>query len=585
MNRLLLSSILVGLILGAVPAVVLSQSRLDPGALPKSTSFYFAWHGTPSGDARKANSLLALWDDADLAAVREALIEGMLQSSPGSQKKPSAWTHEELAQYASLLDNELIVGHIGNPHPLKATGTAPSSLPSRWNGLFLVYDRMGKEATLASLLLRTRSSEKETPRVSSVSIAGISAIKVERKTDTTYWAEDGKYAFAAYEPAVFQQIANWTKHPPGEADVLAQTEAYKEAAGILKGGVVEFFFHFPSIRETNWDTSAGGFRLLPLLQSLRLEAVHVIAGHLALEGTRTRVQAAILGETSPGTLFDIWDDGTTTPLSWQFINSNTASYQESRINLLGIYGLIKHALQSTAVAGEKNPLDFIETAAATRLGMPLPAAFALFTGEVTAMQSSPTLDPHKRVYILGIQKKPETLKVLRAALAEQVALERTEGEITFLKISAGGMSSAAGTASWNYYHLAITNNLIVGSSRIDSVRETLAMQKGTTDNSNLVPQAWLAARAQYPPKVTGLNFMDFQKINWGAIKARWNLEEAHPVRADAGANKKSSGDPSADAFSKALKQLDPQIFPRHLHFSTGAAWKDAQGVHFDGWIE
>jgi hypothetical protein len=34
-----------------------------------------------------------------------------------------------------------------------------------------------------------------------------------------------------------------------------------------------------------------------------------------------------------------------------------------------------------------------------------------------------------------------------------------------------------------------------------------------------------------------------------------------------------------------LVRLDPKVFARHLHVSTSASWKDAKGIHFDGWIE
>jgi hypothetical protein len=103
-----------------------------------------------------------------------------------------------------------------------------------------------------------------------------------------------------------------------------------------------------------------GFRVRPLIQSLKLEVVHSIAGRLALEGARTRLQGAILGHASPGSLFDIWDEGSTSPSSWQFITANTVSYQEWRVNLLGIYAFIKRALQSTVEAGQPSPLDFVE---------------------------------------------------------------------------------------------------------------------------------------------------------------------------------------------------------------------------------
>jgi hypothetical protein len=582
MKRQTLSGVVCVFIFTVAPFAARGQSKLDPGMLPKSTAFYVAWHGTPSGDARKANSLLALWDDPAFAPVRNAMFESMLQGAAASQKTTPALTREELGEYATLLDNEFVVGYIENPNAMKATVSANGALPRPWNGMFLVYDREGKEGTIAKLLLRAQASEKNTAKISTTTIAGIPVIKVEGAKSTTYWAEDGKYAISASEPKVFEQIIGWTKHSANEAEALGKTEAYHEGLDLLQGGVLEFFVHFPSIQKTDWDTSAGGFRLRPLLQSLRLEAVHVIAGHLVLDGARTRMQGAILGEVKPGTLFDLWDEGTTTPASWQFINSNTVSYQESRVNFLGIYGLIRQALKATAGAGQQNPMNMMETAAATRLGMPVTTALGLFSGEMASLQTSPTLDPRKQVYILGIQNKPEVLKVLRGALAERVASERTEGGTTFVKISEGGMASSAGTAAWNYYHLGVTGDVIVASNHLESVRDTLAQRKGAAADNNQVSQTWQAARAQFPAKIGGINLFDFQKVDWAAAKERWTAEARKTA---AKANQKAAAETDSSPFNKALKDLDPQVFSRHLHLSASAGWKDAQGVHFDGWIE
>jgi hypothetical protein len=586
MNRRTLSGILCAFIFAVAPFAACGQSKLDPGMLPKSTAFYVAWHGTPSSEARKANSLLALWDDPGFAPVRNAMFESMLPGSASSQK--TTVTREELSEYASLLDNEFVLGYIENPNAMKATVSATDAQPHRWNGMFFVYDREGKETTIAKLLVRARASEKGAPQISTTTIAGIPVIKAAGATSTTYWAEEGKYAITASEPKVFEQIVGWTKHfasearTTNEAEALGKTGAYHEAVNLLQGGVLEFFAHFPSIEKTDWDTSAGGFRLRPLLQSLKLEAVHVIAGHLVLDGARMRMQGAILGEVKPGTLFDLWDEGTTTPATWQFINSNTVSYQESRVNFQGIYDLIKHALQATAGAGQKNPMDMMETAAATRLGMPVATALGLFSGEMASLQTSATLDPHKQLYIFGIRNKPEVLKVLRGALAERVASERTEGATTFVKISEGGMASNAGTAAWNYYHLGVTGDVIVASDRLESVRDALAQRKSAAAENSQVPQAWQAARAQFPAKIEGINIFDFQRIDWAAAKERWATEAR---KAAAKANQKSPAEKNPSPFGKALENLDPQIFSRHLHLSASAGWKDAQGVHFEGWIE
>jgi len=51
-----------------------AQAPLEPAQMSPRTAFYLIWRGTPGPDARKANSLLALWDDADFAPVRSAIV-------------------------------------------------------------------------------------------------------------------------------------------------------------------------------------------------------------------------------------------------------------------------------------------------------------------------------------------------------------------------------------------------------------------------------------------------------------------------------------------------------------------------------
>ena len=566
------------LLLGTAPQTILAQAKLDPGQLPSSTVFYVDWHGTPAGEARKANSLLALWDDADFAPVRAAMLEQMLSDSSNSNHTKTPISREDLAQYASLLDNEIVAGYLGNPNPAKKT--EPDSPAGKWNGIFLVYDRTGKEATLAKLLLKMRMNEKDPPKISSTTVAGIQAMKIERKNETSYWAEDGKYAFTASEPEVFAQIGGWARRTAPSGGGLGQTAAYREASEMLKGGILELFFRFPSIKDMDWDSNPGGFRLRPMLRALKLEAVHSIAGRLTLEGARTRMQGAILGDASPGTLFDIWDAGSDAPSSLQFVNANTVSYQTSRINLLGIYELIKRALRASAGAGQPSPADFLEEMAKTRVGMPVADALGLFNGEFATMQSDATLDPAKQVYIFGIRKKQETLKVLRSALGDYLAGEQAEGDTTFLKISKGGIHSDAGTAAWKYYHLAVAPDVIVFAGRRESLREALAARKNSSNAEAGLPPAWLNARAQFPKTLNGMSFLDLQKVNWKAAKERWSAQPRKSSTTSVTAQKKPQG-----AFSNALDQLPSELLQRHLHLTASGSWKDAQGVHVDGWIE
>jgi hypothetical protein len=77
-----------------------------------------------------------------------------------------------------------------------------------------------------------------------------------------------------------------------------------------------------------------------------------------------------------------------------------------------------------------------------------------------------------------------------------------------------------------------------------------------------------------------LSFFDFQRIDWTAAKERWIAESRK-----APTSKGTHPEAARDALANALKDLAPRVFPRHLHMTASASWKDARGVHFDGRIE
>ena len=89
--------------------------------------------------------------------------------------------------------------------------------------------------TLAKLLLQVRTNEKDPPKISTATIAGMSAIKIEGKSGTTYWADDGKYTFSAGEPTVLEQISAWAKQATPEAARLSQTSGVSRSQRLAEG--------------------------------------------------------------------------------------------------------------------------------------------------------------------------------------------------------------------------------------------------------------------------------------------------------------------------------------------------------------
>jgi hypothetical protein len=558
-----------------------AQAPLEPAQMSPRTLFYVIWHGFPGGEARKANSLLALWDDADFAPVRSAMAAGMLNSS-GEKSTQAQLTPEQMREFAGLLENSFTVGYVSEPKGRavsNAAAPADSKLPA-WNGMFFVYDRTGKELLLAKAMLHLRAAEKDAPVLSQVTIGGVQVLKSEGKSEVSYWAEHGKYAVGAGERAVMEDILGRLDGKVASGQTLAQSAAYQEAQGNLGGGLLEFFLRVPDMKELAADSKPGTFQTSPLLQAARIDAVHSIGGRMIFEGARTHVQAAILGDATAGTPFDIWSAGKATPASLALVPGNAVFYNSTQFNFSGIYDTVKRVARAAFPQMQQGNVDMFEAIAQQKLGMPAAEAIEVLTGEVATLQTSPSMDTAKQVYFFGIRKKPEALKLIRIIAGEQVGSERNEGDITFLKLSLGGKQ---GSAQWNSFQLAVTPDMIIAASRSETLREVLATRaKGSAGGGIAAVPQFQANRARYPENLNSLSYLDFQKIDWPELKNRW-VQEAKKSPVVKPVSTSTTAGPSTTADWLSL--VNPQVFARHLHSSSSVSWKDAKGIHWDQWIE
>jgi hypothetical protein len=563
-----------------VAAAVRAQAPLEPAQMPARTSAYLIWRGAPASNARSANSLLALWDDPDFASVRAALFENAT-ADRGAEPAKAAIARQEAVQYAALLENAFVIGYI--PRPVDKTAASANKTPElSWNGGFFVYDRTGKEVLLSKAVLGLRSQNKELPKITQITIGDVPVLKIERKTGTSYWVEHGKYAAGANEPAVLEEVLARLEGKATGASSLVQSAEYQEAQPQLGGGLVEFFARMSNLKDLARDTTASGFKVSPVLDAMRLDAVHSLCGRVTLDGPKARFQAAILGDTSPGTPFDLWNEGQHTPESLALTTPEAVSYSETEFNFQGLYDLLMRAFRASVPPGQQSSANMIDAIAQTRLGMSISDALGLLTGEFASLTTSPAIDPDKGLYVLVIRKKAETLKLIRSLFGDQVTSERNEGDVTYIKISMHGSQGATGVAQWDFYHLAVTPHFVLAASRNETLRELLATRSGESQSKTLEATAqFQTARAAYPDKVDGIYYFDFQKVDWPAMKARW-IESAKK------ASKNSTLDSQKNALSQVpslLGNVNPEVFPRHLHLMAGASWKDSKGIHFDQWVQ
>ena len=560
-----------------------AQAPLEPAQMPANTTFYFVWRGQPNAELRKTNSIAALWDDPGFAPVRSSVTDAILKNS-GEKPTENRLSRQQIEEYASLLENAFVFGYLSDPQKKRAEASDDSSAAKTtpWNGIFFVYDRTGKEAILSKAVLSLRSSEKEVPQVSQMTIAGVPVLKVQRKTGVTYWVEHGKYAVSANQPAVLEEILNRLAGKSSSATALTDSPAYKEAHSVLGSGQLEFFLRVPDLKNLAPDAAAGGFRMRPVLEALKLDSIHSVCGRVLMEGAKTRVQAVALGDTAPGSLFDIWDQGSAAPAALNFVPADAVSYSDTQINLAGLYDLVKRIAASILPPGQQGNINMVEMMAQAKLGQSLSSALALFTGEFASLQTSPSLDNNKQIYLVGVRDKPGTLKLIHTLFSDKINSERAEGETTFMKISTGGSSSAAGTAQWDFYHVAATPDYLVVGARLEAVREVLGKHSQSAVASLATAPGFQAARAQFPATINGLGYFDFRKVDWQALKARVIAEANKTPTAK---RSPSAGKSAATPTPSWMLDINPEVFAHHLHVASSASWKDAQGLHFDEWIE
>ncbi|HWZ99531.1 MAG TPA: hypothetical protein VN025_17370 [Candidatus Dormibacteraeota bacterium] len=618
-RTILLCVSLILILVAASPAPAQAPaSSIDPSRLPPHTVFYVLWRGAPAPAARSANSLYALWDDPDFAPARNALFDSFMKDARKSGDAKSQFSREEISEFTTLLENPMSLGFVSDPAKDKpksvsliAPGAAKAVPPKtddahKWNGFFFIYDRTGKEALLAKALLRFRAAEQFPPKLTPTMIAGVPAMKVEHKSETEYWVENGKYVVTSGEVSVIEQILSHMKSdslaskslitPEQAAEmekILARTKsgvppptslgavsAFKEASAVLGGGILEYFVNISDITKLAADMpTPAGFRAGTVLDAMKVNAIHSIAGRVVLDGDKTRFQTSILGSTSAGTIFDIWDAGQANPASIAYIPPNAISYREAQLNFPGIYALAMRVAKSFTAQGD-DKTDMIEAMARAKLGMSTADALDSLTGELGYVQTDSAFDLGKNTFFIGVHNRENALKLIRHIFLDNISADIDIDGDTLLTLSTGKKQGTPNPAAETNFHLAVTKDMILVASKKDSLRVPLAQRKSSTPPSQLAP--FFANRSGAPAAVNGLSFLDFQKFDWQSLK---NLPFGNTA-GDKSVAKSLSQNKITPAQQKSwLDEIDPKVFSRHLHLGYGYSWKDANGIHFDGWFD
>ena len=214
------------------------------------------------------------------------------------------------------------------------------------------------------------------------------------------------------------------------------------------------------------------------------------------------------------------------------------------------------------------------------LGMPVPDALQLFTGEVASQTSFAEDGAALRTYAISIQKPQDILRILRAAGGSFIVGEDVSGTTTYLDLVYPSTDPKTGQKRREFYYVAVTPTMLFAAPRKALIRQAaprVDIKPDAPAAAGILSSGELAhERSLLPEKLSGLSATDIVQIPWDKVIAHFKQE----VTAEA-AKDSTSPPPSLDW----LQAVKPEVLTRHVHFGISGWWKDSHGVYFDSYVQ
>lgn len=567
----------------ALPAFGQNPPPID--RLPQDTVFFFAWSGAAAIEkGRATNSLLRLWDDPDFAAARQVFLDRALRDS--KSKDPA----RDKAVMQTILEagaNPFVLGMIGAPDLKSFSSPRSPDGKRKPSGFFFIYDRTGKADQLQRLLALRAEEAKGAPVTSTHSFSGVTVTKQQHDGNADFGATVENYFVSTDSQEVIEKLITRLKGP-APADSIVALQAYQSAAAQrTPDAFFEFFARIPDLTRMDLPP-AQGMNFAAMMKGLHLERIHAIAASASLAGNGARMRGAVLGDTAPGSAFDLFAAG-----NGEFrtlaVAPAGASYSAAKLDLLALYRTLRNALRAGLNPEQISQFEMMEGMVGAQLGMDIGEALQVISGEVATIQldsdgngsgsseSLSLLDPLRNMYAMAIDRPDDALKLVRLALGNSLTSESVEAGSTILAFTSSYRDEKTGAQRKRFNYMGVTSNLIIIAPRKALLREAMARasaQQGPASSGLANDAAFLQMRSRLPHHLTALSYSDFARTPWHLI--------VNAVLKDA-ANQKE-GQKLTPQEEEALRNLS-KLLPRYLHSAFGGYWKDRNGIFMESYIE
>lgn len=478
----------------------------------------------------------------------------------------------QLPEVISLLDNKMILGFAA---PSKPAAHATGEEAKEQTGFLFVYDASGKKELLQKLEADAREKNKSSKKFSKYDFAG-TPVEVEEEADTkkTYTAYAGSYYISTNRKDLAEDLITRYAGSDAPAASLTRRAEYQDSRKYADANAcIEMFGVMPDLTKLVPEDPKNP-TASKIVRGLHLEKIHAFTLTIDLNGEATRTRGALLGDASPGTIFDLFGNSAADFATLATIGTSP-DFQVSRLNPAGLYKYVLGAVQGSLPPQQDASLKATQAMAQTYLGMPLGDALGLLTGEYAQASYFTADGTSETLFAVAIEKPEDVLRILRATLGSFILSEDSAGTTTFLDFTYPYKDPVSGTDRRKFYYVAVTPHMVLAAPRKVMVRDAIARVNATqgTPQGVLASPEFAQMRSSLPANLSGMSAADFRQIPWDKILANYIEQRDELARK----SKPTEPPPNLDW----LKLVKSDVLTRHLHVSVGGWWKDSNGVYFD----
>lgn len=531
------SFLLVALALSAAPP---SRAQTDEltDRLPANTLFYVYWRGADSLGSANGNALVALWNDPGFAPVRRILQQEL---ADGAARDPRL-SHIPADQWEALLRNPLLVG--------ARLGPASNGSKLRPQGFFI---------------LAARGKAGENVRAA-LAAAGPEAAGTAKLTAASYLV-------ISRDPATLDELVRrFGTSSPASGDTLAALPAYHDARQELDGRPgLEFYLRMPNLSELHPGASPN-FNVAAFAHELHLERIHVLCGGLDLRSPAAVARFSILGDTTPGSPLDLFGANST---SFATLAAAPAGASVN-ISRLDFGALVSDLASAFSAATTQDRAAQVKMMAGLLSASVLPALGGEYAEIWINPQSQASGNPP--LIALTMSQTDAANQLFQNTLAPFVKPVGQQGQVRYFRIIPRQQALAGQSGNVNAAlepdFLALAPGLLLGSKDEQLVRARAAAIVSGSSGGLAADPRFVTARAELPANLSGLSYFDLERFDW----SKWVQQTA----AQMAKNPRSSS--RAAELSAWARGGGTAVYARHLHRLVIGSWKDAQGIHWRGYL-